>query len=610
MEFMLGSTYLGEGRCRFLVWAPHAGRVELNVVAPTPWLVPMQSRPDGYFTLETGNIEPGTRYFYRLEGGPDRPDPASRSQPEGVHGPSEVVDSRFAWGDEHWRGMPLCNYILYELHTGTFSTDGTFAGVISHLDELKQLGITAIELMPVAQFPGTRNWGYDGVYPFAVQDSYGGPRQLKELVDASHARGLAVVLDVVYNHLGPEGNYLEQFGYYFTDRYRTPWGQAVNFDGPHSDHVRRYFIENALHWVRDYHIDALRLDAVHAIFDESARPFLQELAQAIHNEAERSNRRIYVIEESNKNDARHIRSTEISGWGMDSVWNDDFHHTIHTLLTGETDGYYADFGRFDQLVKCYREGFVYTGEHSHYRGRRHGVPARDVPPKRFVISTQTHDQVGNRLQGDRLTALVSFEQLKLAAGLMLLSPYVPMLFMGEEYGEKAPFLYFVSHGDPDLVEAVREGRQREFASFQWQGSIPDPQAENTFQRSMLNRRLRDEQQHQVLWEFYRELIRLRRTVPALTYLDRENMKVESWNASRAMFVQRWHGASDAACVFHLSDEHARIEIPLPRGQWHAAIDSAGTPWNGPGSTIDNRVESTGVTVCEMPPTSFVLFARS
>lgn len=610
MEFMLGSTYLGEGRCRFSVWAPRAGSVELNVVVPTQRLIPMQSRPGGYFVLESENIEPGARYFYRLEGDSDRPDPASRFQPEGVHGPSEVIDPRFAWSDEHWRGLPLGSYILYELHPGTFSAEGTLAGVISHLDELKQLGITAIELMPVAQFPGTRNWGYDGVYPFAVQDSYGGPQQLKELVDASHARGLAVVLDVVYNHLGPEGNYLGQFGHYFTDRYRTPWGEAVNFDGPHSDHVRRYFIENALQWVRDYHIDALRLDAVHAIFDESARPFLQELAEAVHDEAERLHRRIYVIEESNKNDARHVRPTEIGGWGLDGVWNDDFHHSVHTLLTGEADGYYADFGRFDQLVKCYREGFVYTGEYSRYRGRRHGVSARDVPAQRFVISTQTHDQVGNRLHGDRLTALVSFEQLKVAAGLMLLSPYLPMLFMGEEYGEKAPFLYFVSHGDPDLVEAVRRGRQQEFASFQWQGSIPDPQAEDTFRRSLLNRRLQDEQQHQRLWQFYRELIRMRRTVPALAYSGKENMQVESWNASRAMFVRRWYGQSETACVFHLSDDGGRIEIPLPQGEWTKSIDSAETSWNGPGTAIDDCVESTGVTVCEMPPTSLVLFVRS
>jgi maltooligosyltrehalose trehalohydrolase len=333
---------------------------------------------------------------------------------------------------------------------GAYTKKGTFESIIPHLDELKKLGITAIELMPVAQFPGTRNWGYDGVYPYAVQNSYGGPEGFKRLVNACHGRGLALVLDVVYNHLGPEGNYLWDFGPYFTDRYKALWGFSINFDGPHSDDVRHYFIQNALYWVTEFHVDALRVDAVHAILDFSAEPFLEELASAVHDEAKRLNRRVYLIAESALNDTRVIRSREFGGYGLDAQWNDDFHHALHTVLTGERMGYYRDFGRLQDLAKALLEGFVYSGEYSPYRRRRHGNSSRDIPAHRFVVFSQNHDQVGNRMRGERLSELVCFERTKLAAGVMTLSPFIPLLFMGEEYGETAPFQYFVSHSDPDL----------------------------------------------------------------------------------------------------------------------------------------------------------------
>jgi maltooligosyltrehalose trehalohydrolase len=358
---------------------------------------------------------------------------------------------------------------------GTFTPEGTFEAIIPHLDELRELGITAVELMPVAQFPGTRNWGYDGVYPFAVQNSYGGPEGLKRLVNACHGRGIAVVLDVVYNHLGPEGNYLWDFGPYFTDRYKTPWGSAINFDGPHSDPVRRLFIENALYWVTEFRMDGLRIDAVHGILDFSAYPFLEELASAVHEKAERLNRRVYVIAESDLNDTRVIRSRELGGYGLDAQWNDDFHHALHTLLTEDQTGYYQDFGRLGDLVKAFREGFVCSGQYSSYRRRRHGNSSRDIPAGCFVVFAQNHDQVGNRMRGERLSQLVCRERMKLAAGVVFLSPFIPLLFMGEEYGETAPFPYFISHSDADLVEAVRRGRREEFAAFGWSQEPPDPQ---------------------------------------------------------------------------------------------------------------------------------------
>ncbi|MEZ6113610.1 MAG: malto-oligosyltrehalose trehalohydrolase [Pirellulaceae bacterium] len=578
----LGATYLGNNRAAFLVWASRAQSVELHLTSPDDRLVAMQSLDRGYFYVECDNVAPGARYMYRIDADRERPDPASRRQPVGVHGPSEVVADQSDWDVAHWHGLPLQDYVVYELHVGTFTPEGTFEAIIPRLDRLKQLGVTAIELCPIAQFPGERNWGYDGVYQYAAQESYGGVGGLRALVRACHERDMAVVLDVVYNHLGPEGNYLADFAHYFTDRYHTPWGSALNFDTPHSDEVRRFFIENALWWTRDLRIDALRLDAIHAIFDESARPFLAELAAEVHEEADRQNRRVFVIEESNKNDPRHIQSIELGGYGLDGVWADDFHHCVHTLVTGERDGYYRDFGQLEQLAKAFREGFVFTGQRSSYRGRRHGQSSVGVPAERFVICAQNHDQVGNRLGGERLSQLVSLERQKLAAGLVAFSPFVPMLFMGEEYGEPAPFLYFVSHGDHDLIESVRRGRREEFADFSWEGDIPDPQSPETFERSRLHWEIIDQHGHIQLWQYYQKLYELRRTVPALRHLSKENQQVIAWPKQRAMYVRREHSASDAAMVFYFGDASANLLLPLPRGQWQVALDSSDSVWLGPG----------------------------
>jgi maltooligosyltrehalose trehalohydrolase len=569
----------------------------------------MRSKPCGYFHAVVDAVSAEALYRYRLNHEKVRPDPASRHQPQGVHGPSQVVTDQFEWGDSSWQGLPLEEYVLYELHAGTFTPEGTLDAIIPRIAMLKHLGITAIELMPVAQFPGNRNWGYDGVYPYAVQASYGGPIALKKLVNACHQLGIAVVLDVVYNHLGPEGNYLADFGPYFTDEYKTPWGQAINFDDAGSDEVRRYFLENALYWVIDFHVDALRLDAVHAMVDPSARTFLEELAATVHQAGERLGRNVYLIPESNRNDARIVRACGLGGSGCDAVWNDDFHHSLHALLTREQSGYYVDFGGIEDLEVSYREGLLYSGQYSKYRQRRHGNSSKQVPAKRFVVYAQNHDQVGNRMLGDRLSTLVSFEQLKLAAGVVLLSPYIPLLFMGEEYGERAPFLYFVSHGNPELVEAVRRGRREEFVRFSWIGDIADPQSEDTFLRSKLNWELQSEGQHRILRLFYQGLLRLRREIGALARLDKDTMEVVAFRDQKVLFVNRWDASSRVFAAFHFSGESTELTVPIPLGRWHKQLDSADERWAGKGSQTPASLESPREARLTLRPWSFLLFGQ-
>jgi maltooligosyltrehalose trehalohydrolase len=608
-ERPLGAVMAGEDECSFQVWAPRAKKLEIHITFPNDRIIAMQSAERAYFFAEVSDVRPGTLYFYRFDDGRERPDPASRFQPQGVHGPSQVVDRDFPWTDREWRGLALDKYVLYELHVGTFTPEGTFDAIIPRIGALKELGITAIELMPAAQFPGNRNWGYDGVYPYAVQESYGGPDALKRLVNACHGQGMAVVLDVVYNHLGPEGNYSSEFGEYFTDLYKTPWGQSLNFDDRGSDEVRRYFIENALQWITDFRFDALRLDAIHAIVDSSATPFLQELADKVHARAKELDRRVYLFPESNRNDAREVTSCAEGGLGLDSVWNDDFHHSLHVLLTGEQTGYYEDFHGVEDLAQAFRAGFVYSGQYSKYRGRRHGNSSEKVPGERLIVFAQNHDQVGNRLLGDRLAQTASFDQLQLAAGTVLLAPYIPLLFMGEEYGETAPFLYFVSHGDPALVEAVRKGRAEEFVQFRWSGEIPDPQSEETFARSKLNWDMRNEGRHRVLCDFYRELLRLRRELPALTRLDKTSTEVVAYPTDNALFVRRWDGGSEIFAVFNFSTRAVQLSVPVPPGHWRKQLDSAESQWQGKGSQVPENLDSRGDARLLMEGSAFCLFAE-
>jgi maltooligosyltrehalose trehalohydrolase len=605
----LGARYLGDNRCRFVVWAPRAHTLAVRLFGATERLLTMETRPHGYFELLVDGVPPGTRYFYCIDGEKDRPDPVSHYQPEGPHQPSAVVDHQFAWTDQGWGGITMPQYITYEIHVGTYTAVGTFDGVIGHLDELRELGITAIELMPVAQFPGSRNWGYDGVHPFAAQNSYGGPEGLKRLVDASHSRGISVVLDVVYNHIGPEGNYLADFGHYFTDRHHTPWGQALNFDDRDSDEVRRFFIENALYWIDEFHIDALRLDAVHAIFDFSARPFLQELADAVRLEGERINRRVYTIAESSLGDPRLIQPKERGGCGIDSQWCDDLHHSIRTVLTDDRSGYYADYHGFDDIVKAYRDGFVQDGGRSQYRGRRHGSSARNVHPLQLVVCSQNHDQVGNRLWGERLPELVTFEQLKLAASLVILSPYQPLLFMGEEYAEKARFQFFISHGDPELVEAVRKGRREEFRRFAWKEDPPDPQDEATFVRCRLDHGLKEEGHHRALREYYKALIRLRKEAAPLAFPDRDRMRTTVVEPGKAMSFRCWSRSVELYILFHFGSEEESWTIPLPAGSWEPVLDSASQQYQGPGISNAGSWESSGRLTVSRPPFSVVVYQR-
>jgi maltooligosyltrehalose trehalohydrolase len=608
-EIALGATYLGRNRTQFLVWAPFLNQVEVHIIEPQEQIVPLDKNSQGYWKKTAEGIPAGSLYYYCLDGDSEYPDPASRFQPRGVHGPSQVVDPDFPWEDTQWYGLPLQGYIIYELHTGTFTYEGTFDAITGHLDKLKELGITTVELMPVAQFPGNHNWGYDGVYPFAVQNSYGGPDALKQLVNFCHQNGLAVVLDVVYNHLGPEGNHLAEFGPYFTDRYHTPWGAALNFDGANSDDVRGFFIENALYWITEFHIDALRLDALHAILDISACSFTEELAASVHEQAKKLNRQIYLIGESTANDSRLVQSQENGGYGLDAQWNDDFHHALHTLLTGENTGYYQDFGTIKQIAKAYREGFVYSGEYSLYRKRRHGTSSKDVPAHRFVVFSQNHDQVGNRARSDRLSQSISFESLKMAAGIVILSPFLPLLFMGEEYGETTPFPYFISHSDPALIEAVRRGRREEFTAFNWQGEIPDPQDEATFFSAKLNHELYNKGQHRVLYDFYRELIRLRKENAVLACLSKDNMEVMGDESNKSLYVRRWQGDSEVVIIYNFSDNAVKKHQFVSVGEWHRVLDSADERWLGGGDTIPGKIDSKGEIDLTLEPKSFVLLEK-
>jgi maltooligosyltrehalose trehalohydrolase len=537
----------------------------------------MRESSPALFEATLEGIGAGARYFYLFDDGRALPDPVSRFQPEGVHGPSEVVDpGKFDWTDADWRGIPLEDHLFYELHVGTFTPEGTFDGAIERLGDLKALGITAIELMPVAQFPGSRNWGYDGVDLYAVQNSYGGPEGLRRLVDAAHRTGLAVVLDVVYNHLGHEGNYLRAFGPYFTQKYKSPWGDAINYDDRGCKEVRRFIVENALYWIDEFHIDAFRLDAIHGIFDFSAKHILQEIGEAVHRLGTALERSVYLFPESDLNDPRLIRSIERGGYGLDAQWNDDFHHALHTLLTGERQGYYADFGRLDQMGKAIRSGFVYSGNDSVFRGRPHGAPSDDLPGSRFIVFSQNHDQIGNRLRGDRLSTLVPFEALRLAAAVTLLSQSLPLLFMGEEYGETAPFLYFTHYGDPKLAEAVREGRKREFADFAWQGEPPDPQSKETFDRSRTDRLLSDQETHGSLLEFYRMLIAFRKSHPVFRDFDRGNLQLHNDERERVIGICRKSGAETLLFLFSFNPGTAGFLLPsrfLPVGKWSLVLDS-------------------------------------
>lgn len=552
------------------VWAPGARKVELESGGR---LLSMSETAGGWWTVGAPFVEDGVDYAFRIDERGPFPDPRSQWQPHGVHGPSRWVDhSRFSWTDAVRRQPPLGSALIYELHVGTFTPGGTFDAAIERLAHLVDLGVTHVELMPVAEFPGRRGWGYDGVDLYAPHSAYGGPEGLKRLVNACHELGLAVVLDVVYNHLGPSGNYLGRFGPYFTDRYRTPWGEAVNLDGPDSDEVRRFLIDNALMWLREYHMDGLRIDAVHAIVDTSAVHLLEELAVEVDKLAVEQGLQPALIAESDLNDPRVIRAREVGGYGIDAQWNEDFHHALHAILTGEDQGYYRDFGRLGDLADVLTRGFTYDGRYSVYRRRRHGRPATGLSGHRFVGCLQNHDQVGNRAKGERASHLISKGRLKIGAALVLTSPFAPMLFQGEEWGASTPFLYFTDHQDPELAEAVKSGRRKEFAAFGWRPEeIPDPQAEQTFQRSALDWDEPGRPDHAEMLEWHRSLIRLRRRLPDLTDGDLSRTGVSLDEKSGWLVMRR--GSVLIACNF--AGEEQRVPCSEPTSM-EIALSSNGS----------------------------------
>ncbi len=524
MKQRCGAVIAADGGMEWRLWAPKAKEVDLILIEGSHRQAQaMIPEPYGHFLFRQRDVTAGQRYLYSLDKGPGRADPASRWQPDGVAQPSAVVlPSEFEWSDENWRGVPRADLCFYELHVGTFTPEGTFEAIIPRLPVLRELGITALELMPVGQFPGTRNWGYDGVYLFAPQHSYGGPAGLQRLVNACHVQGLGCFLDVVYNHVGPEGSYLSEFGPYFTDHYRTPWGHAVNYDGPGSEAVRTFVMDNVRMWIRDYHFDGLRLDAVHAIYDFGARHILRDIKEAADQAALGRPYPAHIVAESDLNDVRLLLPKERGGYGLDAQWSDDFHHTVHAHLTGERQGYYVDYGDPEQLRKVLEDTFALDGCYSDHRQRCHGAPAAGLPGDRFVGCIQNHDQVGNRAAGERLGTLISPPAQRMAATLLLLAPHLPLLFMGEEYGEEQPFQFFCSFDGAELIEAVRGGRKREFEAFHAEGAeAPDPQSKATFERSRLSWRWHDQPHRAGLRRLYTELLAARRSWPALrTYSER------------------------------------------------------------------------------------------
>ena len=538
------------------VWAPRPSKVEL---ACGDRVVPMERSAGGWWSVDAPNVDHGVDYTFLADGEGPFPDPRSAWQPAGVHGPSRWLDhARHRWNDGGWRPPPLASAVVYELHVGTFTREGTFDAAIERLDHLVDLGVTHVELLPVAEFPGERGWGYDGVDLFAPHHVYGGPAGLKRLVDACHQRGLAVLLDVVYNHLGPDGNYLGRFGPYFTDRYVTPWGEAVNVDGPDSDEVRRFFLDNALTWLRDYHFDGLRIDAVHAIVDLSAVHLLEQLAVEVEALEGELGRQLVLIAESDLNDPRLVRPRAVGGYGLDAHWNEDFHHALHALLTGERDGYYQDYGRVADLAKVLAQGYVVDGGYSLHRRRRHGRPATGLAGHQLVGCLQNHDQIGNRALGERTSQLLSPDLLRVGAAIVLTAPFVPMLFQGEEWGAATPFLYFTDHGDPELAEAVRRGRVDEFAAFGWShDDIHDPQAEATFHRSRLDWDEVRIPTHAAILDWHRALLGLRRRLPSLTDARLERVAVDFDEAARWLVMTR--GDVRVACNLH----EARQRVPCP-----------------------------------------------
>jgi len=573
-----GARPLEDKSVEFRVCAPNVTNLAVLILSEgdQPRTVPMTGTDAGDFVAKVPDVRDGADYFYVLNNERERPDPVSRWLPRSVHGPTRIVNpDSFRWSDQGWTGIPLKDFIIYEFHPGTFTTESTFESAIARLPYLRDLGITAIEIMPVAEVPGNRNWGYDGASLYAPQSTYGGPDGLKKLVDACHQHGLAVVLDVVYNHLGPEGNYLPEFAPCFTDAHHTPWGKAINFDGPGSDGVRRFFIDNALYWLTEYHIDALRLDAIHGIYDFGARHFLDELSEAFQNQANRLNRRAWLIAESDLDDVRIINPRSQGGYALDAQWHDDFHHALYALLTGEREGFLMDFGRLAELSKSIRDGFVFDWKYSRYRQRHFGSSSKDHPGEQFVGFIQNHDQIANTSRGKRLASLVSEGQVKLAAVLTLCSPFLPLLFMGEEYGETAPFFYFTGFKDTALANAVTEGRKRELGSHYSERDFADPQALSTFELCKLDWTKIEVDPHSSILRLYRDLIALRKRHPSLNNCRKDLTEIRFDEQAKVLVMKRTDPDGERSLlVLNFSAQFQSIPVGVDVREWRQVLSTA------------------------------------
>lgn len=565
------------------MWAPLPKAVEVHLTTgPREGIHPLSDKGGGLWLAMIEGVRPGDRYFLRCDG-VDQPDPCSRSQPEGVHGASEVVDlAALPFKTTGFVPPALRDLVIYELHIATFTAEGTFDSAIGELRSLRELGFTAIEVMPIGQFPGERNWGYDGVYWSAPQSTYGGPAGFARLVDAAHAAGLAVILDCIYNHFGPEGNYLGRLGPYFTNRYKTPWGAALNYDGPDSRWVREMALQNAVSWVEDYRIDGLRLDAVQTITDHSPVHLLRELAERFEEASRRLGRPLLAIAESDQNDVRLVQSRQEGGYGLSGLWSDDFHHALHAVLTGERYTYYRDYGTLEHLARALRQGFVYEGEWSQVRDAPLGTLGRREPVERFVVAAQNHDQIGNRPRGDRLTALVDPRAERVAQTLLVVGPGTPLFFMGQEYGERAPFFFFTSHGDKRLGEAVFKGRQEEFAALEWEGQTPDPQDPGTLERSRIDRARREQPGHRETLRLTHDLLQWRARLPALRDSSRASVSVDVDERHRLLCMRRGQPGEEILLLCSFSPEPEVWEGYVPEGRWELILDAQDSAYGGAG----------------------------
>lgn len=582
----VGAKYYDD-TCVFSVWAPYLNQVKLYLNKQEE-LIALEKTGGDYWTTSLDGIPPNTLYMYQLDGKATKPDPVSHFQPNGVFGPSAVIDhSDFKWKDDDWQGLALRDLVFYELHVGTFTLEGTFKATQGRTKELSDFGINAVELLPITQFSGKRNWGYDGVFPFAVQNTYGTPNELKVLVNECHMHGIAFFLDLVYNHLGPEGNCLNDYGPYFPSDRTGRWGATVNIDGPNNAGVRNYFLENIKHWLKNYHIDGVRLDAILSMQDNSPKHFLQELTKTVKSFSKFTGKKTHLIAETGYNVPNVLTSLNQGGYGFDAQWLDDFQHALFALVTGEREGYYKDYGTVQDLVEALSEGYVYVGEPPHFKRKAPDDSYRWIPADKFIVFSQNHDQVGNRLIGDRLTTIAGFEAAKLAAGIVLLSPYVPLLFMGEEYGETAPFLFFTDYQGKELSDAVRTGRKQEFAHFHWKGEVPDPQSAEAFEKSKINWKRRYAGKEEKTASYYRTLIGLRKKL--LLFHSEPGRKISHISKQdKTLFIHKKSKDATAGIVANFSSQQSSYAFPFEEGIYKKILDSSDAAWIGSGLSLPDK----------------------